>query len=463
MQKKAISRKARSAPRPAAVDAPVLLADHAHARHVLPCGLTVVLVEQPHLHRATLSAFVGAGSRYETAADNGLAHFLEHMLFRGTARFPTSHALNLAVERLGGTLEAATAPDSTELTVTLPAPSLDAGVEVLADVLSRPRLDDIEVERRVIAEEIREDLGEDGRPIDIDLLTRRRVWPDHALGQSVTGPLENVLRFGVADLRRLLEARYVGPNAVFCAAGRFEPARLLDAIERAFAQLPAGPLPAPSPAPRPGAGPTAYHRHKPGSQTQLRLAFAAPGEDDADAPALAMLDRLIDDGMAAPLHRRVFEELGLAYSVGAGLEWYPDAGAYQVDASCAHENVPELVGEILATLADVRDRAVAGELATGELARARERAVWDLESWQDRPQAMAVWYGEQELFRRPRSLAAEAAAIRAVSPADVGRVAARVLAPENLHATTVGALGARERARVERAVTRWGRAPGAAR
>jgi predicted Zn-dependent peptidase len=94
-------------------------------------GLRVVAVPQAHLHRGTIAAYVGAGSRFETAEENGLAHFLEHMLFRGTERFPSAFRLNDAVERLGGTLAASTAPDATELSVSLPEESFTRGPELV--------------------------------------------------------------------------------------------------------------------------------------------------------------------------------------------------------------------------------------------------------------------------------------------------------------------------------------------
>jgi predicted Zn-dependent peptidase len=419
--------------------------DYDLARRRLPNGLTLVTVRQPHLHRCALSLFGAAGSRFESAEDNGLSHFLEHMMFRGTARFPSSLDLNTAVERLGGSFAAATCPDTTEFAVELPRENLADGIELFVELVARPLFRELEIERKVIAEEIREDLDEHGTPIDIDLLSRRRLWPDHPLGQPVTGPLENVLRFDRDDVQRLFEERYVSGNEVVCLSGAFAPA-VADRLAEELATLRVGPRLSDSPTPRPAPGPTAAHAHKPGSQTQVRLAFPAPGFLDPANPALELLLRVLDDGMSTRLHRRIFEERGLAYNVGADLESYPDAAAINIEALVAHDKATVVVEAILELMDELRD----GPVTPDELEKARHRAIWSLESYQDSPGAMSGWFGEQELFRRPPTLEQEAAATAAVTAADIEQLARELFVGRNLHLTTVGVQGAPEQAALER-------------
>lgn len=420
--------------------------EHRVETFTIPNGLRVVAVPQPHLHRGAISVYVGSGSRFEAARENGLSHFLEHMLFRGTERFPTAFELNDAVERLGGTLAASTAPDATELSVSLPEESLARGLGIVAEVLLRPRFDAVETEKRIVAEEISEDLDDRGRDVDIDLLSRRRLWPDHPLGRSVIGPLENVMRFTADDLRRHLSRVCVARNAVLCVTGRFDPAEIREAAEGAFEGMPPGEPQAYPPAPGAATGPTAAHVAKPGNQTAVRVAFRAPGLDAPDATAASLLLRLLDDGMSTPLHRRVFEDRGLAYNVGAELEQYADAGALNIDAVCSHENVVAVAQEILEIAAGLRD----GEIDRAAFGKAKRRAVWSLERHLDSPEAMNVWYGEQELISRLRRLEEEAEAILALGPEDVSRAAAAIVRSEDLHVTTVGALDARRRRALER-------------
>ena len=162
-------------------------------------SLRVRLVPLPHLQSATVSFFVRVGSRYETAQTNGLSHFLEHMLYRGTEAHPAAHELNLAIERLGGTLEAATHVDFTSYDLTLPSETIAKGTELLAEVLRQPLLTELSTEKQIIREEILEELNEEGQQIDIDNVSRQLLYPNHPLGFSIAGPLENLDRFGTRD------------------------------------------------------------------------------------------------------------------------------------------------------------------------------------------------------------------------------------------------------------------------
>lgn len=422
-----------------------------HERSTAPGGLAVVGVQQPHLHRASVAVFLRLGSRYEALAANGLSHFLEHMLFRGTERHPTAYGLNRAVEELGGTLYAATAPDSTEVEISLPPDNLEQGIRLLAEVVTQPVFSDLEIERRIIAEEIREDLDEDGHPIDIDFLTRMRLWPGDPLGQSVIGPLSNVLAFDESDLRRHFAAHYIAPNAVVCVSGRFDRETVAGVVAESFAPLAAGGAATRLEPAVQGLGPTVGHAKRAGSQTQIRIAFHAPGDDDPDRVPLALLLNLLDDGMSTRLHRRVFDELGLAYQVAADIDGYADVSAFHIDATTSHEKVADIAREVLALVTGLCDAPLDG----AELDKAKRRAIWRIEELLDDPHAMSGWYGEQELYRPAPALEQRAAQIAALEAVDIGRVARRVFKRENIHLTTVGVLPAGAAATIERIVNRF--------
>lgn len=422
-----------------------------HRKRRLDNGLTLVSVHLNHLHRASIAVFFKTGSLYESSRENGLSHFLEHMIFRGTELHPTSYELNLAVESLGGTLFAATAPDTTEFELTLPTECLAEGASLIAEVVTRPVFRDIEIERRIIAEEIREDLDEHGKPIDVDFLSRKRLWPGHPLGQSVTGPPENSLAFGMDDIISRFKDYYVAENAVVCVSGAFDQARLLPVVEELFSAIPARPSALTSPGLVFGDGPTTFHTHRPGSQTQLRIAFQAPGGEDPDRVALAVLLGILDDGMSTRLHRRIFDELGLAYNVGADLELYADAGAVNIDAAVSHEKVIEIVEQIGVLVADLKAVPVAAE----ELEKAKRREIWGIESFLDDPHAMSGWYGEQTLHWAPMSLEERVHQAALVDAGDVMRVARRIFTPGNMHITTVGVLDDAHQAELVRTASRF--------
>src|SRR3954463_7249456 len=147
-----------------------------HHDLTLSNGLRVVLVPQPNVHRAVAALYLRAGSRFETAADNGISHFLEHMVFRGTASLRTAHDQALAFERLGGTLYAATHVDHGVMSVAVPPQNLERVIGLLADVTISPRFSELEVERGIVREEILEDLDDDMRDVDPDNLSRELIY-----------------------------------------------------------------------------------------------------------------------------------------------------------------------------------------------------------------------------------------------------------------------------------------------
>ena len=189
------------------------------ARARLSNGLRLLTIETPHLHTASVCLYVRAGSRYETPETNGLSHFLEHMLFRGSGRYPSSFALNLAIEELGGTLYAETGRDYSLYQITLHPKQVARGLEILGDLFSAPAFRDIDLERKIVVEEILEDLDDRGRNVNVDDQSRRLAWGHHPLGFPITGPMRNVKRFSLADVRAHFRRFYGAANMVLAVAG----------------------------------------------------------------------------------------------------------------------------------------------------------------------------------------------------------------------------------------------------
>ncbi len=365
--------------------------------------------------------------------------------------YPSTFEQNLAIEELGGTLFAATSADTTEFEITLPRETLTEGTRLLATILSRPLFKDIEIERSIIAEEVLEDVDEQGNSIDIDFLSRKRLWPNHPLGQSITGDIRNIEAFDVRDIAEHFSRSYVATNTVVCLSGGFDETGLQKIAAEAFSVLPregAMPLFA---SPKLARGPSIAHVHKPGSQTQLRLAFHAPGEDASAHIPLLILLGILDDGMSTRLHRRIFDELGLAYNVSANLESYNDVAAFNLDVTASHKNTPEVVRQLLQLVDELRSNRVDFR----ELEKAQKRAEWGLDEYLDDPHAMASWYGEQALFRPPPTLASRKSAFCAVTPEDILHVAKDVFDAANLHVTTVGGVTSRVAREIEAIIARF--------
>lgn len=407
------------------------------SRIVLPNGLPVIAVELPHLHTAAITLLVRVGSRHETARTNGISHFLEHMLFRGTKSHPTAYDLNHAIECLGSTMDAATSRDSTELSVRVFPDAVDESLSLLAEIVSTGRFSDIEIERRVILEEIADEVDEDGRIVDLDVVAKSTLWPTASLGFPIAGPPENVQRFGVADLVAHRDRYYVASNSVLAIAGPIAPA---DVHRMAAAHLGSLPMGSPSVDEPPVVGRALPHLkvvQDSGSQTDVQLAFVAFPETDPDGVALQVLLRMLDDGVAARLQRRLCDELGLAYHVGASLEAYRDAGLLLVEGAVRHEKVPALLEELGKVLHEVRAQPVEPE----ELLRARARTRFSLAQRVDSPESTAAWVADGELLGNGETFEERILRVEQVTASDVQRVARRVLRPEGLLVTTVGRLG----------------------
>lgn len=423
---------------------------HMVHRSALPNGMCVITVPQPQLHSASVAVMVKVGARHETPRDNGISHLLEHMLFRGSAHYPSAYALNRAIEELGGTLSGATHADYTTFEVTLPPGNVAAGIEILGDLFARPAFSELEIEKRIVREEILEYLDDLGRDIDPDNLARELVFGSHPLGMTLTGSLDNLSRFEQRDLHAHMRRHYVASNMVLCVAGAVDGRTVLRSALKHFGGLPMGAASSPVPAPLQRASERIRLVESHGSQTHVRLSFPTFGTNDPRHLALELLVRVIDDGMSTRLHRRICEELGLAYEVFACLEQYEEAGVLDVGAAVEHPNTPVFVRAALGLLEELRERPVGKQ----ELEKVKRRYQWQLEAILDDARELCTHYGERALVGQEGHIGALREQIAAVTPAEVRAVARDVLCREGLHLTMVGLLDRTQRKAVKRAFTK---------
>lgn len=414
-------------------------------------GLAVTTVELPHLHTAVCALFVKVGARFETPEDNGLSHFVEHMLFRGTERHPTSLALNTAIERLGSTLHAETGRDYSLFQMALEPDHVPAAIEVLGELLGRPRFSDIDLERELILEEINEDYDEQGTEINADDIARGIAFENHPLGQRIIGPRTNVERFALADVRRHYTTYYGARNANLCVAGPVTHGAVVEAAARALSGLPAGVRAEVPPAPALAGGPKLRHVPDAGSQTSLAIIFRAVPELDPAYLALVALLRVLDDGMSTRLHYTLADQKGLAYSIHAAIEPLADTALFEIAGATANAKVPSLVRELLILLDGLRR----GEITDDELAKARVRYRYETLASIDDAAAMAGWFGGTALYYPPVSLSQRLAAISRITVEDCAKVAQQVLAPDHLVLAAVGTLSRARLGELRGVVNDW--------
>jgi predicted Zn-dependent peptidase len=414
-------------------------------------GLAITTVALPHLHTAVCGMFVKVGARFESADDNGLSHFTEHMLFRGTERYPTSLALNTAVEELGSTLHAETGRDYSLFQLALEPERVGDALALLGELFARPRFDDIELERALILEEINEDYDESGVEINADDIARGLIFGSHPLGQRIIGPRSNVERFALADVRRHYAGYYGAKNANLCVAGPVEHAAVVAQAGAVLASIPAGARASVPSAPPEHAGPQLVHVEDAGSQTSLAVLFRAVPELDPAYVALVALLRILDDGMSTRLHYTLADQKGLAYSIHAAIEPLADTALFEIAGQTANAKVPALVRELLAILDGLR----AGKISPDEVAKARTRYRYETLASIDDAAAMAGWFGGTALYYEPPPLSQRLEQMASIGIDDLVRIARLVLAPAHLAVAAVGTLSRARLGELRSTVTEW--------
>jgi predicted Zn-dependent peptidase len=414
-------------------------------------GLKVLVQPQPQLHRAHVALYVRVGSRFETKATNGISHFLEHMIYRGTDRLPSAHEVNLAFEEHGGYLYAATQADYGVFSLTLPPESLGDACALFGDVLSHPRFFDIDIEKGIVKEEIREDLDDDGRDIDADNLSRQLIYPDHPLGFTITGTTESVQSFDVPLLQAHHARHYTAASSVLVFSGAIEPARAFELAQSGFGAMARGVAVVSPPPEHTQKKPRVRIVDNQASQTELRVCFRAFADNAKERPALDMLMRVIDDGMSTRLYHRICDSQGLCYDVTCGFDSYEDDGVVDFAAGVVHERTAKVTSEILELMEELATHGP----TEAELAKARRRNAWEVKQLADSAEEIAGVHAHATLFGRNETPEERLAKNQSITRQEVRDVASALARPDRLNVMAVGLLDDGEDERLVDVVKRW--------
>jgi predicted Zn-dependent peptidase len=404
-------------------------------KQILHNGLRMVAVEMPTLHSAEVALYVKVGGRNDPSGKAGLAHFLEHMLFRGTAEHPTNLELETAFEAIGGSVNASTDEECTCYFSKIHPDHIAAGVALFSSMLLRPSLQGVDVEKRIITEEALEDLNDKGEEINTHTLASRLLWPDHPLGQPTVGSLESIQSFTRDDLLKHLATYYVPGNCVLVAAGKVQADRFFAAGEAAFSSWPGvSPPPLVPVTALPAAGPGSLFVADPDSQVHLQVSFRGVARGDRRFVAARLLRRILCGGGSSRLHLNLRERLGIVYSVDAYVAGYEETGAFAIDLATAPENLLKAVSEVLAEAG----RLCRGDLGHDELERVRQGYFYDLEYSRDSGYEMQVRYGWGELMGVGRDIEEDLAAAADLTATDICTAAGELFCRDNLHLVAVG-------------------------
>lgn len=402
--------------------------------HTLKNGLRVVCVEMPHLHSVELAIYLKVGGRNDPPGREGLSHFLEHILFRGTAEFPSSLAIEAAFEIIGGAPNAATDAESTYYYSRVHPDSFKRGMEILASMLMKPLLSGIDIEKRIIAEEAREDLNEEGEEVNPDTIVSRLLWPRHPLGMPTIGTLESIAAVERSDLEKHLKTFYIPSNAVLVVSGPVKNRAVIAAARDCFGLWQNGPSPAVPMVTLRQFAPQIRCVHDSDSQMNLQLAYLGFARDDRRFMALRFLRRILAGGGSSRLHLRLREELGIIYSVDGAIGAYDETGCLAFDLSTAPDTLIHAVEATLEELFRITVTPVPGD----ELERIRNSYIFDLEFSRDSAYEMGGRYGWGELMGVVRSIEEDQFEARRITAAELQETARALFTPENLRLVAVG-------------------------
>jgi predicted Zn-dependent peptidase len=402
-------------------------------RTALPDGPRVISARLPGMRSLSAAVYVMAGSRQEVREKSGLAHFMEHITFKGTRDLVTTRDVSEAIEGVGGSSNAATDREVTVYWVRLPVREARLGIHFLSELTLRPRLRsaDIAHEREIIVDEIRSYRDDPGQFIF-------NVWDeaffgDTPLGWEIAGDEDSVRALTDSDIRDFWAAAYQPSSMVVAMAGDIGHEQAVELVDRSFGRgggAGQSYLPAP-------AGPAERMRLEHRHTAQAHVSLGLPGlpRDHADQWALDLLNTVLGDGTSSRLFMKIREEDGLAYDVHSFQTDYADTGLLQVYMGVDADDVLPAMRGVLAELSRLRDEMV----PAAELERARNYTLGRLELRLEESRAMTSFLGSQEaMHERVMTMDEVIEALRAVTADDIQALAGRLFRDEALCAAVIG-------------------------
>jgi predicted Zn-dependent peptidase len=407
-------------------------------RDVLPNGLRLLTERMPHVRSVSIGVWLARGSRHEPQEQSGIAHFTEHMLFKGTAR-RSAEDIAQTIDSIGGQMDAFTAKEYASYYIKVLDEHLPVAVDVLSDIVRRPAFspEDVEREKKVVLEEIK--MVEDTPDDLVHELFTENFWRDHPLGRPILGTRETVEGLTADRLRAYFADAYTAENMIVAAVGNVEHERVRDLVDRYFGELPRRGTPIVDRPPR--VVPRIVIRNKELEQSHVCLGTSGYRQDHEDRYASYVLNTVLGGSMSSRLFQNVREKRGLAYAVFSGLSAYRDAGSVTVYAGCANDAVGELVDVVVAELRRLKEDPP----PEAELRRAKDHLkgslMLNLESTSSRMSHLA----RQEIyFDRQFGLDETLDGVERVTQIDVQRVARDLFADGALAATVLGAVNGLE-------------------
>ena len=405
---------------------------------LLPNGLMVLTEQMPHMRSVSMGAWINQGSRDETAEHNGISHFVEHMVFKGTT---TRSAQDIAreVDSIGGNLDAFTGKETVCFNIKVLDENLPPALDVLSDLVLNPSFsaEDLAREQNVILEEIKMD--EDSPDSLVHETFTQNFWRNHPLGRPILGTVATVSSFSQATVQEHHARHFTPQGIVFSAAGNLNHESFLAQVESRFGHLrpytgdPLQTFPTPATTPH-----ITLKKKKSLEQVQLCLGMPAPPVQSPDRFGLYLLNTILGGGMSSRLFQSVREEAGLAYSIFSELSPFRDTGSLSIYAGVAIEKAEQTLKLTLAEFTRLKNEL----LPEAELKRAKDQMksniVLGLESSGSRMSNLAR---QQMYFGRFFPVEEVTAEIERVTPTDLQRLSNQLFRSEAMALTLLGNLG----------------------
>jgi predicted Zn-dependent peptidase len=401
-------------------------------REVLDNGLRLITETMPHVRSVTIGVWLMRGSRHEADARSGIAHFVEHMLFKGTDT-RTAEDIAQAIDSIGGQLDAFTAKEYASYYIKVLDEHLPLAVDLLADIVLRPAFaaEELEREKKVILEEIK--MVEDTPDDLVHELFTQHFWEGHPLARPILGSPDTVEAFTPDSLREYFADAYVAQNMIVSAAGNLEHANVRELVVRAFESLPAAGEPIAERPPR--VSPQVIRRTKELEQSHVCLGTNSYPQSHEDRYVSYILNTVLGGSMSSRLFQNVREKRGLAYAVFSGLSAYRDAGNITIYAGCANEAVSQVIELCVEELRTMKRAPV----PDAELRRAKDHLKGSLMLSLENTASRMSHLARQEIyFDRHFGLDETLAGVERVSAIDVQRVACDLFSNGSLAATVLG-------------------------
>lgn len=355
-------------------------------------GLTLATAEMPHMASICLGIWVGVGGRHESPELNGASHFLEHMLFKGTAK-RTAREISHAFEGIGGSSNAFTGEEDTCYHARARHDHLPELLDVLMDMFSNSRFDpaEIEKERGVIKEELAMVLDEPDQ--HVQELLNETIWPDHPLGRPLTGTRKSLDALGRAALLGHHRANYVAGNTIIVGAGNLHHSQLLKAVHPYARHLRPGSRPKFLPVTNAPSAPAVGLHTRETAQTQIALGFRTCSRHDERRFALRLLNVMLGENTSSRLFQVIREDHGLAYSIHSSTALLDDTGLLAISAGLDNGHLPQSLRLIMRELKKFTEKPP----GAAELRRARDYRIGQLDLSLENTENQMTWIGEQLL------------------------------------------------------------------